>query len=99
MTKRFCKANKGVLYIYALILVGLFVMGFLWFITWASITNVRTAINISQYQNDTTYQALQLADTFMNNFWTYFLVIFFFGLLYYVLIYAQRKGTPVVYES
>jgi len=72
-------------------------MGFLWFALWAGVSAIRTAIATSMNQYDianTTYSTYELADTFLNNMWAYFLVIFVFGILCYVFIYAQRKNVP-----
>jgi hypothetical protein len=83
-----------VLYVYGVIIATLFVMAFLWMALYAAITPLRTGIlaSVSQYEDDATYESLTLADTFMSNMWTYFLVIVFFGLLYWVIVYSQRKG-------
>jgi len=86
-----------VLYVYAIILTALFITGFLWFALWSGVTSIRAAIATSMNQYDianTTYQTFELADTFLNNMWTYFLVIFVFGILAYVFIYGQRKNAP-----
>jgi len=84
-----------VLYVFSVILTALFIMGFLWFALWSGVTSVRSAIASSMNQYDianTTYSTYELSDTFLNNMWTYFLVIFIFGILCYVFIYAQRKN-------
>ena len=86
-----------VLYVYGVIIVALFLMAFLWFILWAGIVNVRGAIlsTMSQYDVvDTPYPSFELADTFLNNLCTYFLVIIVIVLLYWAIIYSQRKGSP-----
>jgi len=78
-----------VLYVYAVVLTALFIMGFLWFALWSGVTTIRSAIATSMNQYDvanTTYQTYELADTFVNNMWTYLLVIVVFGILAYVFI-------------
>lgn len=84
-----------VLYVYGVIVVALFLMAFIWFILWAGIVNVRGAVlsTMSQYDvADTPYPSFELADTFLNNLWTYFLVLVVVVLLYWALIYSQRKS-------
>lgn len=88
-----------ILYIYAVLIVALFVMGFLWIVLYACIQPIQAGIasQMVQYDvNGSSYPHYQLADAFMSNLWTLFLVIVVFGLLYWVFIYAQRKGQPMV---
>ena len=76
----------------------LFLMAFLWFVLNVAIQSVRTGILASLVQYDvenSTYPNFVLADTFMSNIWTFFLVIVVMGLLYWVWIYSQRKGELV----
>lgn len=87
------------LYIYATIIVALFLGAFFWFIFWVGVINVRAAVLSQMEQYDvanSTHSTFELADTFMNNFWTYLLVLFVFGLMYWLYHYAQRKGQPMV---
>ena len=87
----------NILYTFAVILTALFILGFLWFALWSATSTIRGAIGSSMNQHDianTTYQTYELADTFLNNLWTYMLVIIVFGLLAWVFIYSQRKGIP-----
>jgi hypothetical protein len=75
-------------------------MAFIWFGLYAALSPLRTAIQgvMSQYNvNNSTYPSFELADTFMANLWTYLLMLFCFGLLFWVWIYSQRKG-QVMYE-
>jgi len=83
------------LYVTAVVLVCLFVMGFLWLIQYAVISPLRAGIvsSMSQYDvTNSTYQNFELADAFMLNLWTYFLVIVVLGLLYWVWHYSQRRA-------
>lgn len=87
-----------VLYIYAVVVVALFLMAFMWLIFYASISQIRGAITSTMIQYDTNgsaYGSFELADAFMSNLWAFFLVVVFFGLLLWVYHYAQRKGQPV----
>lgn len=89
-----------ILYVAAVVIVSLFIMGFLWFFLYAVITPVQTAVASNMVQYDianTTYTNYELADTFMTNLWQYFLVIFVLAIAYWVYIYSQRKGVPSYY--
>ena len=86
-----------VLYQTAVVLVTLFLMAFLWFGLYACINSIRTGIMVTMAQYDvenSTYPNFVLADTFMSNLWTFFLVIVVMALLYWTYIYSQRKGLP-----
>jgi len=75
-------------------------MAFLWLTLFSAISPLRTGILASMTKYDvanTTYASFELADTFMSNLWIYFLVVVVFGLLYWVLIYSQRKGEVYVH--
>lgn len=89
-----------VMYVYAVIIVCLFVMGFLWYVMDLVFVAVRGAMLpvMSNYSNHTAYSTFALADTFMANVWKYFLAIMMLGLLLYVIVYSQRKG-EVVYQG
>jgi len=83
------------------IIVALFIMGFLFTIMYAVIVPLRAAISSTMNQYDvanSTYTNFTLADTFMNNLWAYFLVFVVLVLLYWVYLYSQRKGVQVVYQ-
>jgi len=91
--------NPGVsinaLFVYAVIIVALFLMAFIWLINYAVIAPLRAGIlnGMTQYDvANTSYQSFEYADTFMFNFWGSFLVIAVFILLCWVYIYSQHKG-------
>lgn len=89
-----------ILYQTAVVLVALFLMAFLWFALNAAVSSVRAGILSGMVQYDvenSTYSNFVLADTFMTNIWTFFLVILVFGLLYWAYIYSMRKGVSVGY--
>lgn len=88
-----------ILYTFAVVIVTLFVMAFIWFIMYAVVMPTRAAIltNMAQYDTaNSTYSSFELADAFVNNLWAFFLVILVFGVLYWVYIYSQRKGEVMV---
>ena len=90
-----------ILYTFSVIIVALFVMGFLFTVLYAVIVPLRAAITSTMSQYDvanSTYTNFELADVFMNNLWVYLLVFVVLVLLYWVYHYSQRKGIPVVYS-
>lgn len=90
------------IYTYGVVLLGLFLFAFLWFIMWAVFDPVRASITsiMSQYDvANSTYQSFELADTFMNNLWLYMLVLATFILLIWVFHYSQRRNVPMVYAT
>lgn len=87
------------IYVYAVILVSLFIMGFLWVIFNAVVVPLQAGIStaMSPYNvANTSYQNYVLADTFMTNLWTYILVLFVLGLLLWVYHYSQRERAGVL---
>lgn len=84
-----------IIYVFGVLIVSLFIMGFLWFIMYAVITPIQASIATSMSPYDvanSTYANYELADTFMTNLWAYMLVFVVFILLYWVYLYSQRKG-------
>jgi len=88
------KNKKGVLYVYAVILITLFVMGFFWFAFYSaiSITHASIMASMAQWDNNSTYNTLELADTFLTNLWSLFLVLVCIILAYWVFHYSQQRG-------
>ena len=83
-----------ILYVVSVIIVFLFVMGFLWLIMYAVVTPIQAGIAAAMTPYDvanSTYDSFELADTFLTNLWQYFLMIAAFGLAYWVWIYTQRR--------
>jgi len=88
-----------VLYVYAVVLVTLFVMAFLWLVLYAVVVPLQAGINSIMAQYDvanSSYQSYELANTFMTNLWAYLLVLVVLGLAYWIYIYSQRR--EVVYQ-
>lgn len=85
-----------VLYQMGVTIVFLFVLAFLWFLFYAVVTPLQTAIATSMTPFDvsnSTYPAYELANTFIENLWGYFLAVAIIGgLATWLYIYAQRKG-------
>ena len=92
--RSFRKNKSGVLYIYAVLLVTLLVMGFFWFAFYSAYGPIRYAIvpSMAKYDNDSTYNTFEYAETFVNSLFTFFLVIICLGLAYWVYNTSQQKG-------
>ena len=83
-----------ILYVYAVILVTLFVIGLLWLVLYSVVVPFQAAIGSSMSQYDvanSSYSAFELADTFMSNLWVYLLVLVVIGLSYWIYIYTQHR--------
>jgi divalent metal cation (Fe/Co/Zn/Cd) transporter len=82
------------LYIIGVFFVGIFLLGFIWFVLYYAWYGIQGAIaqHMTSYYTDSTYATFELAHQFMINLWQYMLVIVFFILLYWMYIYSQRKG-------
>lgn len=89
-----------VMYQVAVVLVGLFLMAFLWYALYSCINPLRlaTVANMEQFENMTSYPSYTLADTFMANLWLFFVAIAGVGLLYWSWIYGQRKNAESGYR-
>jgi len=87
------------LYVTAVVLLMLFLGGFLLFGCYAVIDQVRTSITsqMTHYSGLDTYSNFGLADAFMHNLWNYLAILMLFGLAYWVYIYSQRKSAGVMY--
>lgn len=80
------------------IIVTLFIMGFLFVVQFAVVDPLRTAIATDMTKYDvvnSTYPNFVLADTFMYNIWLYLLVFVVMILAYWLYVYSQRKGAPI----
>lgn len=82
------------LYTYAVIISVLFVMAFVWLFLNEAVAGIRAGIlpNMAQYENHTNYATFTMADTFVSQLWTLFLLLVIIGLAYWVFIYSQRKA-------
>jgi type II secretory pathway component PulF len=89
-----------IMYQVAVVFVGLFVMGLLWYGLISCIIPLSTGIssNMEQFENSTTYSSYELANTFMLNLWLFLLVIVSIGLLYWSWLYGQRAHAERGYQ-
>ena len=84
-------------YVIGVCFLGLFLFAFLWFVFYAGITQVGSAVTtiMEQYSETPSYPTFQYAASFMVNLWKYLLAIAVLGLLLWAIIYSQRKGQEV----
>lgn len=98
MLSRWRKDKRGILYLYIVLIMALVACGFVWYVIACAVQAVQvgvgSTISSDKWVSNSTYQTFDLANTFVNNFWTYFLVLLVLGLLYYGYIFSQRKGIP-----
>jgi len=83
----------NILYTVGVLIVGLFVLALIWFGIYSVYVPLSSAITTSLSPYDianTTYQSYELADVFMDNVFTYILVIAGIGLLYWAFLHEQR---------
>ncbi len=84
-----------ILYVFGVALVFLFLFGFLWVVMYNVFVPLQTSVLSSMSQYDvanTSYAAFEVADVFLTNLWTYFLILGVLALLYWVWVYSQRKN-------
>lgn len=83
------------MYLYVIIILTLIVGGALWFFVSLVVEKIQIATGPyfveGSFPTAANFNAFSLANTFMNYFWTFFLVILVLGLAYYGWVYSQRK--------
>jgi hypothetical protein len=93
------KGTRGVMYVYAVLIISVFVLAFFWFAFYAAMLPIQTAIGgaMTPYANNSTSLAYDLANTFVVNVWVFFLAIAVIALAYWGITYSQRRG-QVIYQ-
>lgn len=88
------------LYVTAVVLLAIFLGGFLIFTCYAAIEQIRVGVSaqMTEYSGLDCYTNYGLADTFMGYLWTLLPVIMILGVGYWVYIYSQHKSAGVGYE-
>jgi len=88
------------LYVTAVVLLMVFLGGFLVFVCYSAIDQIRSSIatQMSDYSALDSYPNYELANTFMVNLWKFMPVILLLGVGYWVYIYSQHKRAELVYE-
>jgi hypothetical protein len=88
MLKNFRQNRKGLLNYFVVVIMAIAIVGFMWFFFAVGIQAIQTAFNPMLAS---TNFAFNLANTFMNNLWMFFLVFLVLGLAYYGFVEAQRR--------
>lgn len=94
--RSFRKNKRGVLYIFAVIIVGLIVVPIAWYILMYSVVGEFQEVSnnvIFTLGTNSTEQGY--TNSFFDNLVTYFLVLFLFGIAYWAYTYAQRASGTV----
>ena len=88
----------AVMYIFAVILVGLVVVPVAWYILMYNVVNsFKTSANTVIFALGTNSTQHGYVDSFFSNLITYILVLFLFGVAWWAYTYAQRaRGTVYV---
>lgn len=88
------------MYTIGILLLGIFLFAFFWFILYAAITPFSAAIAsaMTPYSGTATYPAYEFAAAFMANLWKYLLAIAVIGLILWAIIYSQRKNVEGMYQ-
>lgn len=91
--------KRGVMYPYAVILLTLFAMAFFWVVWYMVVSGVRGAVmtGMEPLEQNSTTPIFTLADTFVINIFTFFLMLMVIGLFLWVIMYSQHKGQEVQY--
>lgn len=95
MLQRWRRNNRGVLYVYIVIIITIFAVGFFSFIIANAVGAFQHAINpdltVDQWVSSAHFDAFSLAATFVTNLWVLFPAFLIFGLLYWGYIEGQRR--------
>ena len=71
------------------------VVGLMWFFLANGIQAIQEAVNpqlaSDKFASEGNWETFNLANTFMNNLWIFFLVFLVLGLAYYGYVEAQRR--------
>ena len=74
----------------------LVICGVLWFFFASAIQSVQTSVNTQlgsgNWASENNWESFNLANTFVNNLWIFFLVFVVLGCAYYGYVEAQRRG-------
>ena len=80
---------------FVVVIMALFIVGAMWFFYANAIQAVQEAFNAdfasSNFATANNWSTFDLANTFTNNIWIFFLVFLVVGLMYYGYIEAQRR--------
>jgi hypothetical protein len=95
MLKNFRQNRKGLLNYFVVVIMAIAIVGFMWFFFAVGIQAIQTAFNpmlaSTNFASTNNWNTFNLANTFMNNLWMFFLVFLVLGLAYYGFVEAQRR--------
>jgi hypothetical protein len=81
-----------VIYVYAVVIISLMLMAIFWFIFQQIVEAIQISSRSLANSFGSTSPTYTLADQFISNIFTYFLVLMLIGMTYWAYIYSQRKG-------
>jgi hypothetical protein len=91
--------RKGIMYLISIFIISLIALPFFWYMAAAVVQGVQentaSALSSDKWYSTQNYDIFNLAVTFINNFWMFYLGFVVFGLLYFGYYYAQRRGREV----
>ena len=80
---------------FVVVIMALIIVGAMWFFYANGIQAIQEAFNpmlaSTNFATNNNWNTFNLANTFMNNLWMFFLVFLVLGLAYYGYIEAQRR--------
>ena len=80
---------------FVVVIMALLIVGLMWFFYAVGIQTIQEAFNpqlaSDRFATDSNWNTFNLANNFMNNIWTFFLVFLVCGLTYYGYVEAQRR--------
>ncbi len=95
MLSKLLQNRKGGMYLYVVLILTLVVGAFLWYFMAVVVQSIQEATGSyyveGNFPTAANFNTFSLANTFMNYFWTLFLVALVLGLAYYGWVYSQRK--------
>ena len=95
MLNKWRKNEQGLLMYFVVLVMCVLVVGIMWFFFANAIQTVQESVNPllgnSSFASQANYNTFNLANTFMNNLWLFFLVFLVLGLAYYGYVEAQRR--------
>ncbi len=96
MLKKLRANNKGLLYVFLVLIISVVALVFLALLFSTMIQGVQEGTNpllgVSTWVTPEHFNVFYMAATVVTNFWTYVFGIIILGLMYWAWIYTQRKG-------
>jgi hypothetical protein len=84
------------MYVYIVVILAVFAVGFFIFIMGTAVQGIQEAINpmlnASEWYSVSHFNSFALAATFVTNLWMLFPAFLIFGLLYWGWVYSQKRS-------